>query len=172
MADNKTAVLAIDFAPRHSAAVLLDSSGNLMHHSTLDAGPESDGFLAHAEMLSKWSKVLHRMVLDAELFEAEVQVVIEEVPSHTLAKPAQVLRLQGAFRVLLHQAGFYPPVMVGPSTWQNFFGWKKTDGVTSKGFATFACLVLGYEISNTKGKQTVDVRDAILIGRWYLENKM
>lgn len=172
MPSDKAAVLAVDFAPRHSAAALLSGDGALLGFSTLDAGPESDGFLSHAEALRKWVDSLQEMARGPEFerFVPDIRFVIEEVPSHTLAKPAQVLRLQGAFRVFVAQAGFSEPVMVGPSTWQNFFGWRKTEGMTSKGFAKFACSVLGYEISNTSGKQTVDVRDAILIGRWLVES--
>lgn len=164
-------MLAVDFAPRHSAAVLLSGDGTLLHHSTLDAGPEADGFLSHAEALGGWVTTLRTMILNAGYALRDVKVVIEDV-NHTMTKPAQVLRLQGAFRLWLAMGDFEDPVMVGSSTWQNYFGWRKTEGTTSKGFATFACSVLGYEISNTKGKQTVDVRDAVLIGRWLIETNV
>lgn len=167
MTTSRAVVLAVDFAPRHSAAALLSSDGTLLHHSTLDAGPEADGFLSHVAALEKWATALFSL---SQSVAGEVHVVMEDV-NHTMTKPAQVLRLQGAFRVLLDQAGFSPPTMVGSSTWQNFFGWRKTEGMTSKGFAGFACAVLGYKIENTHGKQTVDVRDAVLIGRWFIETR-
>lgn len=165
------AVLAVDFAPRFSAAALLDPAGNLLHHTTLDAGSESEGFDSHVEVLARWAELLSMMVERAGFEVPDVKLVVEDV-SHVMTKPAQVLRLQGAFRVLMKQQGFPDPVMVMPSVWQNFFGWKKTEGMSSKGFAGFACEVLGYEILNTKGKQTTDVRDAVLVGRWLVESGM
>lgn len=170
MAEKGGCVLSVDFAPRHSAAALLSQSGVLLEHSTLDAGPESLGFLSHAGSVEEWVCHLKEAISRNGFELSETTVVVEDV-THMMTKPAQVLRLQGALRVFLRQQGFPEPVMVLPAVWQKFFGWQKTPGTTSKGFAKFACLVLGYEILSTSGKQTVDVRDAVLIGRWLLETR-
>ena len=157
-------VIGVDFAPRHSAWAVLDTSESsfpLLDYGAVDLGPEKDGFEAHVERLANFAAQL-------ALFDADV-LVIEDV-THFMTKPAQVLRLQGAFRAICLGMSLPTPTMVLPAVWQQFYGWHKTPGTTSKGFAKFVCSALNYEISGTVGKQTVDVRDAVLIARWYVDS--
>lgn len=164
----KTRIIGVDFAPRHSAWALMETwEGHtsqecvLTEYGSVDVGPESDGFESHALKLTD---------LAAKLVQFQPDVLIIEDVTHFMTKPAQVLRLQGAFRLACLGMGLPSPVLVMPTVWQNFYGWRKTPGTTSKGFAKFACLALGYKISGTVGKQTVDVRDAVLIARWYFDS--
>lgn len=157
-------VLAVDFASRYSAAALFGPDGQLVDFLTSDFGPNTQPFSQCAKKVRSWAESLAQMV--NEHFDVEdVRVVVEDL-SHSMANPAHTFRLQGVLRLSLDEFHFFEPVMVYPQVWQKFFGWRKTVGTTSKGFAKFACEALGIEISGTTGKATVDVRDACLIAVW------
>lgn len=159
-------IVGIDFAPRFSAGVILRDT-ELLYSSALDVGPESDGFSVHVQRLTQWLEEFSAVLSTHKQPDERVEFVVEDV-THMMTKPAQVLRLQGAFRLMLYQRGVQP-TMVLPGVWQKWYGWKKTPGTTSKGFARYACALLGYVDLGTKGKATTDVRDAILISRWLYE---
>lgn len=157
--DSMEYLIAVDFGPRFSACAVMDEWGELLAYEAFDVGPESLGFDVHAFALDSWVESLSKK------FPSPSHVVVEDV-SHFMAKPAQALRLQGAFRAYWRLHTNLTCIMVFPQVWQNYFGWRKTPGMTSKGFAAFALAVLGYSVEGTKGKATVDVRDAVLIARW------
>lgn len=152
-------LIAVDFAPRFSACAVMDEHATLLYYDAVDIGPESDGFATHCERLEAW---LAGLLLK---FPGPTHVVVEDA-SHFMAKPAQVLRLQGAFRRIVMNLLRYDAVMVFPQVWQNFFGWRRSEGWNTKSFAKFVVAVLGYQIVGTQGKATVDVRDAVVIARW------
>lgn len=164
-------VLGVDFAPRFSAAALMDEDGTLISYRPWDVGPESMGFDHHLQRLVEFQHTIIETDLTFDGIDPNDVIPVVEDVTHFMTKPAQVLRLQGAFRTMLWLNEFSTPVMVLPKIWQNFFGWHKTEGTTSKGFAKFCCDALGYTFSGTKGKSTVDVRDAVLIARWYVEQQ-
>ena len=147
----------------------MDESKELLDTSAMDFGAEGDGFEKNLDALRGSALMIRDSVFNLGSRPESVTVVMEDL-SVFMARTAHALRLQGAFRAMLRLLGFTDVVMVMPAKWQIFFGWRKTPGVTPKGFAKFACTVLGYQpMTPTVGKQTVDVRDAILIARWYSE---
>lgn len=161
--------LAVDLAPRHSGFALLENE-TLKWCDTLDVGPEADGFESHAYKLAQFLE-FELMEAYAELGTVEHPEVFIEDVSHFMVKPANALRLQGVLRYYLSSIQEFDVItMVMPSVWQKWYGWAKTPGVTSKGFSTYACKVLGYEFDKSvKGKAATDLHDAVLIARYGYE---
>lgn len=159
-------VIGIDFAPRHSAYAVLDSeTAELKSFGNIDVGSNTGNLADNLGELLRWSVQLREQYSQ----NAQPLIVMEDV-SHFMTNPAHALRLQGALRAFMWEEGMPVPEMVYPQVWQKFFGWTKTPGTTSKGFATFVCEVLGYtDLGVSKGKASEDVHDAILIARWRIE---
>lgn len=161
-----TAYLGIDLASRYSGFAILDDETKLQWYSTLDVGPESDGFKSN---VTKLCDFIEKTIVEQYLDLGPVVVYIEDCPVQ-LVKPALVLRLQGALRQRIYTMMPEAEVhMVMPSQWQRWAGWSKTPGITSKGFSKFACTVLGYEFTTDKtitAKQKTDLYDAVLIARY------
>lgn len=160
-------ILAIDLAPRHSGFALLEDE-SLLWCDVLDVGPEADGFELHAHRFHDMLNKMHQHFSVGSMLPDKAY--IENVP-HSLVKPANALRLQGVVRHVLCDEWGVPAEAIMPSQWQRWYGWQKTIGMTSKGWAKYAFQALGYEFdkSTMTAKAQTDVRDAVLIARYGYE---
>lgn len=159
-------VLAIDFASRYSAAVLMGPDKAVKRSWVIDAGPANDPFTVgpHLQPWLEFVDDVLRTVHDPFI------VVLEDV-SHFMVNPAPALKMQGGFQGLTWNL-MPEPIMVKPSVWQKHFAFKKSTKAlkapTTKAQAKVLCAEFGYEF-DAKGKAKVDLVDAALIARYGVE---
>ena len=76
--------LGIDLAERNTAAVILDGQGEVLHESTLDAGPRVDPFPERMESLLRWWTPIGVEVRGYRDQDHEVLAFLEDVFPHAV----------------------------------------------------------------------------------------
>lgn len=166
--------LGVDFASRHSAAVLMGEDKDILCSWVLDAGSASKPFHVwdHQDPIEKFIRSVEG-TLDS-LDNPPLSVVVEDL-STFMAVSGPALRLQGSLLTHLYTSKRFPkPRVILPSVWQNYYKFqkktKKTPAPTTKAQAKALCIELGYNFQ-VVGKAKVDLYDAALIARWDIETR-
>jgi len=166
--------LGIDFASRHSAAVLMGEDKDILCSWVIDAGPAAKPMHVwdHQEPLSQFVTSLEGTLESLE--NPPLSVVVEDL-STFMAVSGPALRLQGSLLTYLYTSTKIPkPRVILPSVWQNHYKFKKktkkTPAPTTKAQAKALCIELGYDFQ-VVGKAKVDLYDAALIARWDIETR-
>lgn len=176
MAAAGRAVVGVDLAARYSAAVMIWDRFPFRGPSISTIGWADFGALDHP-----WTQGRHDAItefaalvchgLDTPTVNGwDITVLVEDVHLRAI-NPKPALRTQGALLQALGERGFLAQLIL-PTIWQKALGYKKTKGVTSKGWAKAESLHRGYVAPDqAKGKQVEDCRDAYLIAAYGWERE-
>lgn len=166
--------LGVDFASRHSAAVLMGPDKDILTSWVIDAGTQAEKFHVwdHQDPLYRFVRSVEDTLEFLE--NPPLSVVVEDL-STFMAVSGPALRLQGSLLTYLYSSTKFPkPRVILPSVWQNYYKFKKktkkTPAPTTKAQAKALCQELGYEFQ-VVGKAKVDLYDAALIARWDIETR-
>jgi hypothetical protein len=162
-------ILGIDLAERHSAAVILES-GVIVAEATADFGPRDQPWAEKVAAVRRWWRPLGDHLIEGMQDGKSYEVIIEDVFPFTAAQPWHAFRVQGLLMTVIADDGISNIEMVKPRQWQLFYGYKKVVGRTTKGWAKEIAHGMGYD-PDTKGKATVDLRDAYLIARYRMDRE-
>jgi hypothetical protein len=162
-------ILGIDLAERYSAAVLLEGE-RIAVEATADFGPREAPWVDKVSAVRKWWRPLGDYLIESAQDGKSYEVIIEDVFPFRAAQPWHAFRVQGMLMTIIADDGISNIEMVKPRQWQAFYGYKKVEGRTTKGWAKSIAQEFGYD-PDTKGKATVDLRDAFLLARYRIDRE-